>query len=56
MYSVYVNNVKVKSYKYKIQATVYCFLKGYIYSGGCDFDNDWYYFYDDRVKVVREDE
>ena len=56
MYSIYVDNEKVKSYKYKIQAVVYCFINGYVYSGGHDMDSNWYYFYDDRVKVVWESE
>ena len=46
MYSVYVNNEKVKSYKYEIQAITYCFLKGYVTCG-----RGWY-FLNDKVKVV----
>ena len=56
MYSVYVNNTKVKSYPFKIQAIIYCYMHGYVNSGGYDMDNNWYYFYDDRVKVVWESE
>ena len=54
MYNVYVNGTKVKSYKYKIQAIIYCFMNGYVSSGGHDMDSNWYYFYDDRVKVIKE--
>lgn len=32
-YVVYVKNVEVKRYPYKIQAIVYCFLNGYVSSG-----------------------
>lgn len=52
MYDVYVNNVKVKSYPFKIQAVIYCYLNGYVSSGGCDFDNGWYYFLDEKVRIV----
>ena len=54
MYNIYVNDTKVKSYPFKIQAMVYCFMNGYISEGGRDFDNGWYYFMDKRVKVVKE--
>lgn len=53
MYNIYVNNQLVKSYKYEIQAVTYCFMKGYISSGGYDFYNGWYYFLDERVKIER---
>lgn len=54
MYNVYVNGTKVKSYKYKIQAIIYCYMHGYVSSGGYDFDNCWYIFLDEKVKVVKE--
>ena len=50
------DNTKVKSYPFKIQAIIYCYMHGYVNSGGYDMDNNWYYFYDDRVKVVWESE
>lgn len=33
-YLVYNRNYLEKVYKHKIQAYIYCMLKGYIYSGG----------------------
>lgn len=53
MYKVILNNNIVKSYPYKIQAIVWCFLNGYVYSGGYDFDNKRYYFLDDSIKIER---
>lgn len=54
MWKVMVNNKLVKSYPHEAQAVMYCFMNGYIYSGGYDFDNNWYYFLDDRVQVKEE--
>ena len=54
MYSVYINNTKVKSYPFKIQAIIYCYMKGYVSEGGYDFDNGWYRFLDKKVEVVKE--
>ena len=54
MYNVYVNNTKVKSYPFKIQAVIYCYMKGYVWEGGCVFDNGWYIFLDEKVRVVKE--
>lgn len=45
MYQVIVNNTMVKTYPFKIQAIVYCFLNGYVSSG-----RGWY-FLDEKVKV-----
>lgn len=45
MYQVTVNNTPVKTYPYKIQAIVYCFMNGYVTSG-----RGWY-FLDERVKI-----
>ena len=53
-HNVYVNNTKVKSYPFKIQAVIYCYMNGYVNEGGHDFDNGWYIFLDDKVKVVKE--
>ena len=39
MYQVLVDNVCVKEYPYKIQATMYCLMKGYVYSGWDDWEN-----------------
>lgn len=33
-YVVYVNDTVVKKYSYKIQAVIYCFLHGYVFTGG----------------------
>ena len=52
MYQVILNNNVIKSYPYKIQAVIWCFLNGYVYSGGYDFDNKRYYFLDDSIKIV----
>lgn len=51
-YNIYVNNTFVKSYPFKIQAIIYCYLKGYVYEGGCDFDNNWYRVLDPKVKIL----
>ena len=45
MFEVYVNDTLVKSYPYKAQAVVYCFMNGYVNTG-----RGWY-FLDDRVKI-----
>lgn len=45
MYQVIVNNKVVKTYPFKIQAIVYCFMNGYVTSG-----RGWY-FLDDMVKI-----
>lgn len=45
MFEVYVNDTLVKSYPYKTQAIVYCFMNGYVNTG-----RGWY-FLDDRVKI-----
>ena len=55
MYNVYVNNVKVKSYPFKIQAVVYCYMNGYVFEGGHDFDDNWYVTLHDRVQIRKED-
>ena len=51
MYSVYINDVKVKSYPFKIQAVVYCYMNGYVYEGGHDFDDNWIVTLDPRVEI-----
>lgn len=51
MYNVYVNNTLVKSYPFRIQAVIYCYMNGYVYEGGYDFDNRWYRVLDPRVKI-----
>lgn len=51
MYEIYVNDVKVKEYRFKIQAVMYCYLKGYVYEGGYDFNNKWYRILDPQVKI-----
>lgn len=38
MYQVVVNNTTVKTYPFKIQAIVYCFMNGYVTSG-----RGWYF-------------
>jgi hypothetical protein len=45
MYQVIVNNKVVKTYPFKIQAIIYCFMNGYVTIG-----RGWY-FLDDRVKI-----
>lgn len=45
MYQVIVNNAIVKTYPYKLQATIYCFLSGYISSG-----YGWY-FLNPKVEI-----
>lgn len=45
MYQVVVNNKVVKTYPFKIQAIIYCFMNGYVTSG-----RGWY-FLDDSVKI-----
>lgn len=47
MYQVVVNNKVVKTYPFKIQAIIYCFMNGYVTSG-----RGWY-FLDDRVKISK---
>lgn len=54
MYNIYVNNTKVKSYPFKIQAVIYCYMNGYVYGGMYDFDNKWYTILDDRVRIEKE--
>lgn len=51
MYEVYVNNKLVKSYKFKIQAVVYCYMNGYVYEGGHDFDDNWIVTLDPRAEI-----
>lgn len=55
MWNVYVRGVLVKSYTYKLQAVIYCLLKGYVYTG----TGDWYPYrdivtLDPRVKIIKE--
>lgn len=45
MYQVTVNNVVVKTYPFKVQAVIYCFMNGYVTSG-----RGWY-FLNERVKI-----
>lgn len=47
-YQVFVNDTLVKTYAHKIQAIMYCFLKGYVNSG-----RGWY-FLDDRVQIKEQ--
>ena len=56
MWSVYVNGHRVKSYTYKIQASIYCFMNGYVYSGWDDFKfgSKSIYVLDDRVEIREE--
>lgn len=44
-YELYFNNTLVKTYPYKIQAIIYCFLSGWVSTG-----YGWY-FLDERVKI-----
>ena len=53
-YNVYVNNTLVKSYPFKIQAIIYCYMNGYVSEGGHDFNNGRYIFLDERVKIRKE--
>ena len=50
MYKVYINGVLVKKYPYEIQALIYCYMNGYVYTGG-----GWY-FLDDRVRIKSDEE
>lgn len=52
-YNVYINDTVVKSYPFKIQAIIYCYMNGYVSQGGYDFDNGWYTFLDERVKIEK---
>lgn len=55
MYNVIVNNTIVKTYPYKIQAIIYCFLKGYVYSGYDEWHSyNYVQVLDDRVKIEEE--
>lgn len=57
MYSVIVNNKVVKKYPYKIQAIVYCFMKGYVYSGYDEWNSYKYLqVLDDRVRIEKTNE
>lgn len=51
MYEILLNNVKVKTYEYELQAITWCFMNGFIASGGYDFDNNKYYFLNPNIKV-----
>lgn len=53
-YNVYVNNTLVKSYPFKKQAIIYCYMNGYVGEGGHDFDNGWYIFLNEKVKIRKE--
>lgn len=55
-WKVFVNNVQVKSYPFKLQAITYCLMNGYVYSGW----DDWEFgsrgsicVLDERVKIIR---
>jgi len=52
-YNVFINNTVVKSYPFKIQAVIYCYMNGYVSCGGYDFDNGWYRFLDKKVKIEK---
>ena len=54
MWVVYVDGLPVKKYKYKIQANIYCYLKGFVYSGLGDFYNKEIKALDSRVRIERE--
>lgn len=45
MYQVIANNQLVKTYPFKLQAIIYCFLNGYVTSG-----RGWY-FLNEKVKI-----
>lgn len=49
MYQVIVNNKVVKTYPFKLQAIIYCFLNGYVTSG-----RGWYFLNPD-VKISEVD-
>lgn len=51
MWNVYVNNVRVKSYPYKLQACIYCWMNGYVYSGIDDWTNRYLVALDERVRI-----
>ena len=48
MYQVTVNNTPVKTYPFKIQAVVYCFLNGYVSTG-----KGWY-FLNPKIKIRKK--
>lgn len=56
MYNVYVNNVKVKSYPFKIQAVIYCYMNGYVSEGLHDFSNNWIVTLNDKVQIWKEED
>ena len=47
MYRIYVNDILVKEYPYELQATIYCFINGYITTG-----RGWY-FLNPHVEIIR---
>ena len=51
MFEIYVNNIKVKTYPFKIQAIIYCFLNGYITTSTGDFKDKQWYFLNPKVKI-----
>lgn len=51
IYRVFVDGECVKEYRHRIQAVIWCFLHGYVYSGrGYTFINDYH------VKIEEEEE
>lgn len=50
-YCVLVNDKVVKTYKYRIQAIIYCLLKGYVYSGTSEWSGKYHSFLDPKVKI-----
>ena len=43
----------VKTYPFKIQAVIWCFLHGFVYSGFEDFQNKRFYILDEHIEIRR---
>lgn len=54
MWQVIVNNTVVKEYKHEVQAVMYCYMNGYVYSGIDDWTNRFHVCLDERVKIVHK--
>ena len=56
MYVVYVDGLKMKVYPYRIQAIIWAFLHGYVYTGWDEWKAPYtsIYVFDSRLEIRKE--